>query len=230
MTEPERTVDEFGLLIGNLFTFHGIKTNDINGLIISSVVPPMLPILEEVAERYFHIEPLVVGPGIKTGMPIFYDNPTEVGADRIVNAVAAYEQYRKELIVVDFGTATTFDYVTVKGEYMGGAIAPGIGISLEALYQRASKLPRVELLKPKGVIGKNTVHSMQAGIFYGYVGLVDAMVRRMREETRSDPVVVATGGWSRLIASESVTIHEVDDLLTLKGLRIIYQRNLPRRK
>jgi type III pantothenate kinase len=230
MTEPERTVDEFGLLIGNLFTFHGIKTNDINGLIISSVVPPMLPILEEVAERYLHIEPLVVGPGIKTGMPIFYDNPTEVGADRIVNAVAAYEQYRKELIVVDFGTATTFDYVTVKGEYMGGAIAPGIGISLEALYQRASKLPRVELLKPKGVIGKNTVHSMQAGIFYGYVGLVDAMVRRMREETRSDPVVVATGGWSRLIASESVTIHEVDDLLTLKGLRIIYQRNLPRRK
>jgi type III pantothenate kinase len=163
-------------------------------------------------------------------MPIFYDNPTEVGADRIVNAVAAYEQYRRELIVVDFGTATTFDYVTAKGEYMGGAIAPGIGISMEALFQRASKLPRVELLKPKGVIGKNTIHSMQSGIFYGYVGLVDEMVRRMREETRTDPKVVATGGWARLIAPESKAIHEVDDLLTLKGLKIIYQRNLPRRK
>jgi type III pantothenate kinase len=230
VTEPERTVDEFGLLLGSLFTFHGIRPTDINGLIISSVVPPMLPILEEVAERYFHTKPLVVGPGIKTGMPIFYDNPTEVGADRIVNAVAAYEQYRQELIVVDFGTATTFDYVTAKGEYMGGAIAPGIGISMEALFQRASKLPRVELLKPKAVIGKNTINSMQSGIFYGYVGLVDEMVRRMREETRTDPKVVATGGWARLIAPESKAIHEVDDLLTLKGLKIIYQRNLPRKK
>jgi type III pantothenate kinase len=230
VTEPERTVDEFGLLLGNLFTFHGIRRNAIKGLIISSVVPPMLPILEEVAERYFHTKPLVVGPGIKTGMPIFYDNPTEVGADRIVNAVAAYELYHQELIVVDFGTATTFDYVTAKGEYMGGAIAPGIGISMEALFQRASKLPRVELLKPKGVIGKNTIHSMQSGIFYGYVGLVDEMVRRMREETRSDPHVLATGGWARLIASESTAIHEVDDLLTLRGLKIIYQRNLPRKK
>jgi len=230
VTEPERTVDEFGLLLNNLFTFYGIKPDDISGLIISSVVPPMLPILEEVAERYFHTKPLVVGPGIKTGMPIFYDNPTEVGADRIVNAVAAYEEYRQELIVVDFGTATTFDYVTAKGEYMGGAIAPGIGISMEALFQRASKLPRVELLKPKGVIGKNTIHSMQSGIFYGYVGLVDEMVRRMREETRSDPKVIATGGWARLIALESTAIHKVDDLLTLKGLKIIYQRNLPRKK
>jgi type III pantothenate kinase len=230
VTAPERTVDEFGLLLSNLFAFHGIRPTDINGLIISSVVPPMLPILEEVAERYFHTKPLVVGPGIKTGMPILYDNPAEVGADRIVNAVAAYEQYRQELIIVDFGTATTFDYVTAKGEYMGGAIAPGIGISMEALFQRASKLPRVELLKPKGVIGKNTVHSMQAGIYYGYVGLVDETVRRMREETRTDPKVIATGGWSRLIASESTTIHEVDDLLTLKGLKIIYQRNLFRKK
>ncbi len=230
VTEPERTVDEFGLLLNNLFTFHGIKPDDISGLIISSVVPPMLPILEEVAERYFHTKPLVVGPGIKTGMPIFYDNPTEVGADRIVNAVAAYEEYRQELIVVDFGTATTFDYITAKGEYMGGAIAPGIGISMEALFQRASKLPRVELLKPKGVIGKNTINSMQSGIFYGYVGLVDEMVRRMREETRSDPKVIATGGWARLIALESTTIHKVDDLLTLKGLKIIYQRNLPKKK
>jgi type III pantothenate kinase len=230
VTEPERTVDEFGLLLSNLFSLHGINTREITGMIISSVVPPMLPIVEEVAEVFFYIKPLVVGPGIKTGMPIFYDNPTEVGADRIVNAVAAYELYHQALIVVDFGTATTFDYISAKGEYRGGAIAPGIGVSMEALFQRASKLPRVELLKPKEVVGKNTVHSMQSGVFYGYVGLVDEMVRRMREETRSDPKVVATGGWARLIASESKAIREVDDLLTLKGLKIIYQRNLSKKK
>ena len=230
VTEPVRTVDEFGLLLSNLFALHGIKPEEITGMIVSTVVPPMLPVLEQMSEKYFHIKTLVVGPGIKTGMPIFYDNPAEVGADRIVNAVAAYEQYQRALIVGDFGTATTFDYISAKGEYMGGAIAPGIGVSMEALFQRASKLPRVELLKPKGVIGKSTVHSMQSGSFYGYVGLVDEMIRRMREETHTDPTVVATGGWARLIASESQTIHEVDNLLTLKGLKIIYQRNLPKKK
>ena len=230
VTEPERTADEFGLLLSNLFSLHRIKPEEITGMILSSVVPSMIQTLEEVAEVYFYIKPLVVGPGIKTGMPIFYDNPTEVGADRIVNAVAAYEEYHQALIVVDFGTATTFDYISAKGEYRGGAIAPGIGISMEGLFQRASKLPQVEVLKPKEVIGKNTVHSMQSGVFYGYVGLVDEMVRRMREETRSDPKVVATGGWAQLIASESQAIHEVDDLLTIKGLKIIFQRNMPKKK
>ena len=185
----------------------------------------MVNMLEELSEKYFHIEPLIVGPGIKTGMPILFDNPREVGADRIVNAVAAYEKYHREIIVVDFGTATTLDYVTAKGEYAGGVIAPGLMISAEALFREASKLPRVELHKPKTVIGKNTIHSMQSGILFGYAGLVDSLVRRMKAELKGDMKVIATGGLAKLIATETETIEEVDLNLTLEGLKIIYYRN-----
>ena len=185
----------------------------------------MLNILEPLCMKYFNLKPLIVGPGIKTGMPIFYDNPKEVGADRIVNAVAAYAKYRRESIIVDFGTATTFDYVSPKGEYMGGCIAPGIVISSEALFKRASKLPRVDFSTPKSIIAKDTVSSMQAGIIFGYAGLVDGIVARMREEIQSNPLVIATGGLARVVQSEAKSIGIVDEMLTLDGLRLIYMRN-----
>ncbi len=192
--------------------------------ILATVVPPVLSAFQRLFQRYLHIDPVIVGPGTRTGMPILYDNPREVGADRIINAVAAYERYRAGCLVVDFGTATTFDVVTPKGEYLGGAIAPGIGISADALFHAAAKLPRVELIRPRTVIGKNTVSSMQSGLVYGYVGLVDGIVERMRAEVDFPLRVVATGGLAALLARDSRTIEDCDEMLILTGLRIIYDR------
>ncbi|MEQ8213743.1 MAG: type III pantothenate kinase [Smithellaceae bacterium] len=222
------TVDEYGMLIYNLYKSSRSKTKrirSINGIIISCVVPPMLNILELLSIKYFNIKPMIIGPGIKTGMPIFYDNPKEVGADRIVNAVAAYHKYKRESIIVDFGTATTFDYISKKGEYMGGCIAPGIVISSEALFQRAAKLPRVEFSRPKTIITKDTISAMQAGIMFGYAGLVDGIVERIKAEVKTDPLVIATGGLAKVVAEETKTIDKIEEMLTLDGLLIIYKMN-----
>jgi type III pantothenate kinase len=224
-TVANHTVDEYGMLIYSLYKSSKISTRSISDIIISCVVPPMLNILEPLCEKYFHVKPLIVEPGIKTGMPIHYDNPREVGADRIVNAVAAFEKYKSDLIIVDFGTATTFDYVSAKGEYMGGCIAPGIVISSEALFEKASKLPRVEFKKPKTLIAKDTISSMQAGIMFGYAGLVDGIVERMKAEVKSNPKVIATGGLAVIIAPETKSIEVVEENLTLEGLRIIHLKN-----
>ena len=227
-TEIDHTIDEYGMLIFNLYQSSRIKTEKIkavSAIIISCVVPPMLNILEPLCVKYFNVKPLIVGPGIKTGMPIFYDNPKEVGADRIVNAVAAYNKYKQAAIIIDFGTATTFDYISPKGEYMGGCIAPGIMISSEALFERAAKLPRVELSKPKSVVTKDTVSAIQAGIIFGYAGLIDGIVERMKAEIKTKPLVIATGGLARLVAAETKCIDKIEDMLTLEGLRIIYNLN-----
>jgi len=225
-TNRTATVDEYGMMIVNLFRYAGVHTDQIGGVIISSVVPPLIFVLEQLCAKYLQRTPLMVEPGIKTGLNIRYENPREVGADRIVNAVAGIELYGTPLIIVDFGTATTFCYIDDNAQYIGGAIAPGIGISTEALFQKAAKLPRIELVKPKSAIGRNTINSMQSGIIYGFAGQVDGIVNRIREETAANPKVIATGGLADLIASESKTIQIVNPLLTLKGLQLIYELNL----
>jgi len=224
-TRKGRTGDEYAAALHGFLGLSGLARTDIDAAVVATVVPPVMFALGDMCRRHLHVEPLVIGPGIKTGMPILYENPREVGADRIVNAVAAFERWQMGLIVVDFGTATTFDVVTPKGEYLGGAIAPGVTISADALYSHAAKLPRVEIARPRHVIGKNTIASMQSGLLYGYVGLVDGMVERMRAELDFAVKVVATGGLAPLIARESKTIEDEDEMLTLTGLRIIYDRN-----
>lgn len=224
-TNREQTGDEYGIIFKNLFAQASIDDGLLTGMIVSSVVPPLMFSLEEMAKRYFRLDPLVVGPGMKTGLNIKIDNPREVGADRIVNAVAGIELYGGPLIIVDFGTATTFDAISKSGEYLGGAIAPGISISTEALFQRAAKLPRVELVKPKRIIGRDTISSMQSGIIYGFIGQVDGIVKRMIQEFPEKPKVVATGGLASLLAADSETLEIVNPLLTLEGLLIIYERN-----
>lgn len=224
-TNRNKTDDEYGMIIKSLIQHEGLSFDQFDGIIISTVVPPIMFALEGMCKKYFGIKPLVVGPGIKTGLDIKYENPREVGADRIVNAVAGIHEFGSPLIIVDFGTATTYCYINEDKQYVGGAIAPGIGISTEALYTRASKLPRIEITRPESIIGKNTVAAMQAGIVYGYVGQVEGIVARIKEQSNVEPVVIATGGLAPLIASESTAIDIVEPFLTLKGLQLIYKRN-----
>lgn len=225
-TDRQKTADEFGMCIINFFNYEKLDISKIEAVIMASVVPPIMYSLEHAIRKYVKRDPVIVGPGLKTGINIKYENPKEVGADRIVNAVAALEIYGGPIIIVDFGTATTFCAISSKAEYLGGTICPGIKISAEALFQKAAKLPRIELVKPETIIGRNTVSSMQAGIVYGYVGEVDYIVKRMKKEMKEDNIkVIATGGLARLIATESETIDEINSLLTLDGLRIIYERN-----
>ncbi len=226
-TNKERTSDELGMLILGLFNHEKLSVDKVQAVIVASVVPPVMYTLEHAIKKYINSQPMIIGPGTKTGINIRYQNPKEVGADRIVNAVAGFDLYGGPLIIVDMGTATTFCAISEKGEYLGGVICPGMKISAEALYQKAAKLPRIDLVKPESVIGKNTVSSMQSGVFYGYVGQVDYIVNRIKKEMREDNVrVIATGGLSRLIAEESMTINDVNSTLTLEGLRLIYERNI----
>jgi type III pantothenate kinase len=224
-TSHTRTADEYGIQLLQLFASRGLAPARVKAVAVSSVVPPLAATLTRTSERYLGATPLFVGPGVKTGMPILYENPREVGADRIVNAIAAYARWACGLVVVDFGTATTFDAVSPKGEYLGGAICPGVTISMDALFRHASKLPRVEFARPPQVVGRNTVASIQSGLVYGYVGLVDGICARMHDELGFDVKVVATGGLAPLVAGLSKSIEEVDEHLTLTGLRLVWERN-----
>lgn len=224
-TNSYKTSDEMGILLKQLFAHKGASLEDINHVIISSVVPTIMSALQIMCMEYFKVKPLIVKPDSKTGLGIKFDNPSEVGADRIVNSVAAIEKYGTPVIVVDFGTATTFDAISKEGYYLGGAITPGVGISMDALFTKAAKLPRVELKKPENVIGKNTVQSMQSGIVYGYIGQIDGITGRINQELGGNAITVATGGLAEFIASYCETIDYVDPFLTLEGLRIIYQWN-----
>jgi len=229
-TKKERTADEFGIFFKELFQFASLKLEDVKSIVISSVVPPMDFSLERMCDRYFKLKPFFITPKVKMPIKIGLPNPQEIGADRIVNAAAGVMKYKTPQIIIDFGTATTFDYINKKRVYCGGCIAPGIAISNEALFQRASKLPRVEIKKTPRIIGRNTIESIQAGIFYGYVGMVDEVVRRMQKEAKCKGPVIATGGFLSLITKASRTITHTDPFLTLEGLRLLDEMNRGRKK